>query len=254
MPAALDVGKSFLSDLLSKIPEDSRAAVAAAFSASDAAVETLGKGALAQSEFSRAMDAVKATEKALEAERAGIQSVHSKQQEWWKTVQPVVALGEAAQAAGWTPEAPPAGGTPPAAATLPEDVLRKADMDKLVESHLAVVAYVNKLSASHLHEFGEVLDLSPLIAEAQSSGKGLPDVYAAKFADRFAEKRQKALDAEVESRVQTRLADERKKFGHGVYPTGPSTGSPLDALAPPPNAAGDVSDLVAEYERLTQTA
>lgn len=232
-----DVGKQFLAEVLQHVPEAQREQVAAGFTPQ--ALEALGQGAARQSDYSRAQDQ-------LAAEKARIDALAKEQANWWEAARPLAELGKAAQDAGWQPGAPPTG----APATLPADVVRKADIEQRERAAVGYFNFITTLGQKHFAEFGEPLDLEALANEATQKGQPLQATYDAKFAERRAAKATEAQNALIETKVQERLAEARKQGLANPYPVSPGmAGSPLDALTPAPGTA-DVSDLVDEYNQL----
>lgn len=228
-----EAGLAFLADVLGKIPEDRRTAVQTLIDTNPELVEAIGAGTLRQQEFSRGMDQIK--------------RVEQEQQAWYTTSQDLLALGQKAKEAGFDPTKP----TTPASA-LPENVLRRDDLDQREAGYAQFVMETNFLQASHLREFGEPINLADLARDPRVKDLGLRGVYEATVAPKRDERRKQETDAEVTRRVNEGVAAALKAQGHPAYPSNnaPTPGSPLDALQPVAASGGDVDSYVDAYHAL----
>lgn len=257
----------FAQDLLATLPEDKRGAVQQALESAPEADKFLTDGVKRQSEFSRSMDQLREQQTALKTREqelsTHLESVRAKAEEqttWYEA-------NKAALAAGWKVigkdgegdgdgNGDPANPPPPKTASLPPDVVRKADVEKLINEREAgaaeFFAVTNALSLRHFQEHGEVLDIRGLLARPEIRQYGLEEGYRRVHADKIAAKAKAADDARIEQQVQERLTAERRKGFNPGYPSGAGNeGSPLDALVPvDPAKAGQVDEAVAEYHRL----
>lgn len=255
----------FAQDLLKTIPEDTRGAVQQALEAAPEADKLLTDGAKRQSEFSRSMDQLREQQTALKTREqelgTHLESVKAKAEEqatWYEA-------NKAALAAGWKVinedgtegEGDPNGKpNPPKTPSLPPDLVRKADVEKLINEREAgaarFITVVNRIAFKHFQEHGEVLDTDALLSRPEVQQYGLEEGYRRVHADKIEAKAKAAYDAKVEQDVQERLTAERRKGFNPGYPSGPDgPGSPLDSLVPAdPTKAGQVDEAVAEYHRL----
>lgn len=255
-----DAGQALLTTFIGSLPAELQTAAKDLFSKPEAAtaLDVLGESAMMRSDYSRAQDALRQ-----ETER--LTQWHGELKSWFEPRQSLVALGEAAQKAGWSPESDPSVPPGPRGGDLPADVLRKADFEKAItEREVGVanfIAAVTPLAVKHYQTFGEVLDVQALLADPKVREIGILGVYEAKHADRLAEKAKAAEDARINTIVTERLAEERKKLGDPRFPTSRATEeSPLAALsraqaekngtagADPADLADMYTDLVAKSQ------
>jgi hypothetical protein len=242
----MPLNSAFLTDLLSRIPAESRAAVQAALEDPGAAdaVTFANNAAMRHSEYSRL--------------HAQVQQTHREQTEWYEANKPALEAGRAVLE-GRTPPAEPIATPAAKPFELPPDLVRKDDVLKLInEREQGAVNYfalVNTLSLNHLQQFGKVLDTAALQAYAIQHQQDLPTAYNAMFAEDLAAKAKAAEDARVESLVNERLTAERAKQIANPYPVaGTREAQPLDVLAKPV-ADRDLSQFsveaaAAEYSQL----
>lgn len=215
------LSSKFLQDLLTHVPADQRAAVEAALEASPDAVKFADDGAKRQSEFSRAMDQVRAQEQK-------IKDIHAEQTAWYDANLPLLEAGKKAlEGAGSNPSTQPV--------DLPADLVRAADVEKMVnERERGAVNFItatNMLTLKHYEQFKEILDVSALVNDPDAAKLGLDGVYRKHYGDKLAEVAKTAEDARIEARVQERLAEERKtQHIRPPYPVTGADSSPLDAL------------------------
>jgi hypothetical protein len=215
MAGRTEAGQAFINELLARIPEDRRGAVAEAMNAAPDAINFLGDGALRQSEFSRKMEQVQKDHTALTA--------------WYEENQALLERGRLATTSPViTPVTPTTPATPSFGQKDVEGILNQREL-----SYAQVTAQMTTLASRHLHEFGEVLDVSTLINDPKVGQLGLEGVYREKFAPRYAEKAAKVQSAAIETEVQKRLGEERAKSAQFPFPTGPRDPmdvSPLETL------------------------
>lgn len=247
------VGKQFLSEVLANIEEADRAAVEAAFGKSSKAVEALGAGAKRQSEFSRSMDELRASQakltkdaEDLAAAKATVQSTYEKQTEWWEA-------NKAALAARTTEENPAL--TSPKPAEIPADVIRRADLDEAGRGVVGFTAYTIKLALRHAREFpGEELDIQDLAnkAAATKGQKTIEDIYQDLYGAKLKEKVDAARTADIQRQVNDGVQAALKAQRSGTpYPLASMAGSPLDVLTTKPDTSQYTVDAAAdEYNRL----
>lgn len=232
---AKEQGQSFLQDVLNQIPEDRRADVLATIEANPELVEAVGAGALRQSEFSKEMDRLRGVER--------------QQTEWWNANKEFSELGQKAKTAGFDPTK--SGGAPsPTTPTLPEDVLRRDELDQREVGYATLTAWMNTTSLKHFKDFGEVLDVDALMKDPQIKTLGLKGVYEKFAAPKYAEKQQAATDAEIARRVEEGVTARMKTAHNPNFPAGPAPkGSPLDVLVPIDNKGAGVDEMVDLYNQ-----
>lgn len=235
MAGRIDAGKAFIDELLTRIPEDQRAAVQAGLEAAGEDVYAFaGDGALRLQDYSRNLNGVKATEK--------------QQTEWWEANQALVA---AAKAAGIDP-------TKPAPVVRDTVGLSREDISKLIDEREAgvgnFVGHTLRLGLSHFKEFGEELDVPKLMQDPQLKELGLLGVYEKTYGPKIAEKKAAAAEAATEAEVQRRVAEARRADANKpLHLRDPGlAGSPLDALTDGTPGGSDpvVDEATAFYENL----
>src|SRR5690349_8057076 len=203
MADLLAAGKSVLDQMFGKLPEADRAALAPVFQKPEAqeALKTLGESALMRSDYSRHMDAVAQD--------------HAKLTKWYEEQKANLELGVKAREKGWNPDAP---NPDPLAPAIPADVMRRADVDKLITAReseaLAFIGHSNRLAFDHFQKFGEPLDIPALAADPRASEIGLMRVYQARFRDRhraLVKRTEEACDGKV---TECRPGEERRNRVH----------------------------------------
>ena len=256
MSKALDSGKAFLDQVLAKLPESVRDQARTVFTAPEAsdALTLLGDGTLARSDYSKSMDDLKAKE-------AQLADDYQKLTTWYDGAKDRLAKVETleeqiARLQGNPP--PPADPIRAAAKEEPVSGLTKEELAAALEerdrSYAGVMALSNRLTAQHLRDFNEVLDIDALIAHAQTKRVDLKTAYDQVHAEKIAAKakavedeRTAKLTAEIEARV-------RKEIGQ-PYPIRNAAPSVLDILDnqqdKPANHTVDTA--VEAYERLQAT-
>jgi hypothetical protein len=227
-----EVGSAFLADVLSRIPDDRRSAVQSVIDTSPELAQLIGEGVLRQQDYSSYMDRLK--------------QVETQQTQWWQENQTLAEAGRKATAAGFDPAKPVV--TTPA---LPEDVVRRGDVERTEAAHAEFSLTLATLSSRHLHEFGEPVDFLELARDPRVKQIGLLGVYEATVAPKREAKVKAQLDAEVNTRVEEAVRERMKQVGDPRFPSARAItpGSPLDALEPQQSGPG-VDDFVNEYQRL----
>jgi hypothetical protein len=248
----LESGQAVLAAFLAKLPAELQATARETFGKPEAAaaLETLGEQALSRADYSRAMDELRA--KDTEAARW-----HQELTAWHAEVKPLAELGEAAKKAGWKPGDP----SPTGAVDLPADLVRKADVEKMLrerDQQLAVYGpAMNALQMKHFQDFGEILDgqaVSEMIRDPRAEQIGILGVYQDRYKDQIAAKAAKAEETRINAKVEERLAEARKAGLNPRFPTAHpnAPASPLDALEPVKSGPGGVSgsEMADEYAQL----
>lgn len=245
-PKPVEAGKSFIEQVLAKVPEAERSGLQTAASAllgNELALTELGNGVLRQEDYSRGMAAV-------QAELDRLKTIETQQKEWFTANQALLEKGrKAARPATETDPNP----DDPAPAVDRDAIL--ADVTKLIDARerqvAPVMAAITTLVARHGQMFaGEVLDTQAVLAEASTKGLTLDQAYTSLHGTRVAEKAKAAEDARINAEVEKRFT-ERMRTQHNRPPdaVGGGAGSPLDALEPAKPGLG-VQDLVDEYNTL----
>lgn len=249
-----DAGKAFLAGVLSKLPPELRGEAEKVFGAAEFQT-AVGDGVLAQSDYTRLQDELRAQKEALDARAAelqqrdeGLTQYHEQLTDWYSRNKPIV---EAAL------KGKPAGGDPPKTPETPPSGFTEKDFEeRMAAERAAYLGYdrdKSQITREHYNRFKEIVDIDPLLHHPKIREVGLLGVYELVHKDRL-EKYEADRKAEAEAKIR---ADERQKTlaeqASMPYPTptGIGSGSPLDALKP----AGTqpvVDAAVAEYNRLQQ--
>lgn len=221
---ATEAGAAFLKDVLALIPEEQRAAAEEVLTGTPAVLEKIGAGVLRQEDYSRVRD---------------------QQTKWWEETQPLVELGQKAKAAGFDPSKP---ATPPA---LPDDVVRRADLEQREGLILPLIGTLSGLAVQHYAEFGEPLDIMAIINNPEAVKKGVPAFYAESVATRRAEKAKAAEEKRINEKADEIVRERLSKMGNPNFPVQQGEDySPLAALAPAQSKGADVGELVDTYNQL----
>jgi hypothetical protein len=242
----MPVKDPFLAGVLATVPEADRGKA-------EARLIELEDGGLRQADYSKLSAEAQSAKKQFD-------DLYAKNMEWFETRK--ADLGEldtlrAKVAAGDTTHTTT---TTTAAATVPADVITK----KQFEEHLATmergavgfIAESNVLALKHYQQFGEVLNISELLADPNVQRIGLQGVYQAKFAEQIKAKadaaqtaRDEALRKEGADKARADLAASRHP-----YPVVGNEPSSLDALeaaqAGQKPTVKTLDDIAAEYARL----
>lgn len=251
---ALESGKSLVDLVLAKLPESLRAEAKKAFDAPEAkdAVILLGDSALARSDYSKAMDDLKTKQTELDDQIAAVTEDSRRLNGWWAENSPKLKSLEeenAALKAGKT--VPPKKDDPP-----PPSGLTKEDVDKILlerdRGYASVLAVTTALTAKHLKDFDEVLDVNELVEIATKGKVSLTDAYEQKHADKLKAKAKAEDDARVKKLVDEQLAEERKKLAAQPFPLQNQTPAAIDILQQKDRDLSQYSAeaAAAEYERL----
>jgi hypothetical protein len=225
------VGREFLAGVLAKIADPAaRAQAETVFNQAEDAVAELGAGVLRQQDYSRHMDALKTKETEVTSWHSQLTDWYAQQQE---RVNQALADAEAAKAAAGirpTPTPAPSPSPTPAAVGLTKEDVKK-ELDSFGTLALGVIAVTNRLSASHMKEFGEVLDLQPLLVHPKAQEIGLDGVYREVFKEKLDAKAKAAEDARVAQIREEAIAEYRSKHPNLPYPVSPHVQpSTLDAI------------------------
>ena len=256
--AAVDAGKSFLSSVLAKLPEEMRGQAEKIFTAPEAtdALTVLGTGALGQSEINRRLNELKEQEATLKEEQATLTADYEKLNGWYATNKDRLAKVETLeqQIARLNGQPPPP--TPDKSVPDKPAGLSKEDFDAALaardEGYAGVLAFTTTLGIKHLRDFNEVLDVADLIATARKGRKSLADAYQEKFGEKLKAKADAEEATRIDKLVADRLAEERKKQAEQPFPLRNAQPSVLDVLNQPDHKPSDYTAERAaeEYLRL----
>lgn len=242
MAGNAELGKAFLDELLSKLPEAARASVSTALSSPEAAAahEFLGSRVSPLDEERRQ----------LHEQATALTNKEAKLTDWqgrltgWKTEAETkyaererkIAEREAAGGGGGgnpnpNPPAKPAEGT-----TMTEAQVEGAIVKVLEAREPAFIQYVadaTKFATFHLQQFNETLDVLALVRHPKIGELGLPAVYELVNKEKLDTMREKAKLAERETLKRELRAEILTEQPVDMpYPIA-SEGSPLDALLLP---------------------
>lgn len=213
--SAKDAGLTFMEQLLAHVPEDKQAAAREALMASEAALTELGAATLRQSEFSRGMDANNQYKAQLDG--------------WFAENQADLAEAKRLKAAGITAQPTPTP-TPTFDPATFQTALDKA-IEQVTREGTAAIVHVNELSLKHFKTFSEPLDIQTLMRDPEITKLGLTGVYQKTYQPKYDALAKTAEDARINTEVEKRLVEERKRFASPMpYPTSSHEPSVLDAL------------------------
>lgn len=262
---ALESGKSLAEQILAKLPENLRGQVQTAFAAPEAvdALTLLGDSALARGDYSRQSDELKRKTEELDAARVQVDTDYKALTDWYglneaklKQFDTIKPEYDRLKAGNPNPNpnpnpAPPTG--------VSEDAVAKMFQEREM-AFARVLGLTSTLTAKHLNDFKEVLDVNALIEHATKHKVPLydprseTDAYRALHGEKLAAKEKAERDAGIEKIVQERLAAERRTQ-QGPYPVRGQEPSVLDTLQQPDRQNRySVDSAVARYEELTQAA
>lgn len=149
----------------------------------------------------------------------------------------------------------------PKAADLPKDLVTKKDLDLFTDTlergAVGFIAQANVLALEHYKAFGEVLDITDLMADKRIQQIGLKGVYADKFAPQLKAKvdaAQTARDAAIREEG-AKLERERLASAQHPYPVVGNEPSALDAIEAARTGkqpeVKSVDAMASEYARLS---
>lgn len=257
MSKALDSGKSFVEQVLAKLPENLRESAKAAFAAPEAAeaLTLVGDGVLARGDYSKHMDAMR-------EQQATLTEDYEKLTAWYEPRKAVLDKYPSLDAI--ESELTKARGTvdPPLRRTeeKPMPFASKEDFEKYLaerdqardQGYAGVLAYTTTLTAKHLRDFNEVLDMGDLVQHATKNRKSLADAYQEKYGDKIKAKADAEEQARIDKLVAEKLAEARKQDAQHPFPLRNASPSVLDVLESKDHKPSDhtLDTAVAEYERL----
>lgn len=243
----MPIKDAFLAGILAHVPEGDRGKA-------EAALVTLEEGGLRQADYSKQSAEAQAAKQKFD-------DLYAKNSDWYtqrqKDLQELDTLRAQVASGG-------GGGTgteqPPA--KLPEDVITKKmlaeTLDTTERGAVAFIAEANALTMRHFKEFGEILNVSDLLADPNVQKIGLRGVYQEKFKAEIAGKVKAADDARLDTvrkEERTKVLAELASRSH-PYPVAGNEVSSLDAIEAA-RLSGDgkitvktVDDMASEYARL----
>jgi hypothetical protein len=256
---AKTVGSTFLAEVLAKLPEAERAKAQEVFAgaAAEAALVALGEGALRQSDYSRASNEIRQKEAEVDTYKGQLDT-------WFAEKKPILEEVEVlrAKVAGQPPVVPPV--VPPAAPAFdPSKFVSPEALTKTLEATergaLQFIIESNKLAQQHFKDFGEPLDLAPLVQHKQVQQLGLDGVYRLVHAEQIATRATAAADAareairkEEREKLQAEMA--RAQTPYPVRGNEPSTLDAIEAArAGTAPTIRTIDDMANEYIRLGGT-
>lgn len=240
----------YLAGVLGKIsdPEKRAQAEAALNDASAAeALAELDRGFLRQSDYSRKQDELRAAQAAAEEARLRGETLYTSNLDWFEANKAKLA-GQPA-----SPTIQPVAPVPASLTREQVDALVASKLDAFGNDALGVMASTNTLTARHMAEFGEVLDIRGVMAEAMKGKRTLEDQYALQFKDRLDQKATERATAATAKQHAEWEADFRAKHPNMPYLVRPpSQVETLDGLNKPTTNPTDYSAQSAadEYTRL----
>jgi len=246
MPVKDPLLVQYIAGVLAAVPEAERGKV-------EARLIELEEGGLRQADYSKL---------SAEAQKAKQQfdALYAQNMDWFETRKADLAELDTLRqkVAAGDPNPHPPNPTP---TTIPADAITK----KQLEDHLATmergavgfIAESNVLALKHYKDFGEVLNITELLADPRVQQIGLQGVYQAKFAEQIKTKadaaqaaRDEALRKEGADKARAELAASRHP-----YPVVGNEPSSLDALeaaqAGQKPTVKSLDDIAAEYSRLS---
>lgn len=263
MSKASDAGRTFLAGVLAKIPEDQRAQVEAALTASEEALTVIGAGALAQSDINRRYQEITEKTREIETLQAQVQADYDRNTEWWTANQAKLAELDRLKAGNPNPNP-----NPPPPALDPAKYVDRETFEKTMRaeqmSAANAVALMATLAIRHSHDFNEVLDTRELLQDPKLGSQrpdggiyGLEDAYRTKFGEKLTAKAQAAEDARIKQRVDAEVAERMKGLPQTPFPIKGTGTSPLDVIGTTPDpkdAQVPLAERAAqEYARLQES-
>lgn len=222
-------GKEFVAGVLQHLPDALRSQMETFLATPDANgfLTEVGNGALRQADYSRRMNEVQDSHRALK-------KWHGDLTEWVATMQ----QGDAAPVAPATGTAPAPAAVPAGTGVSPDDVRNtiNQELGRREVYFAAFTAEAVRLAQNHYAMFGEPLDINTLLQHPKLGELRLDGAYADVFKDKLAAHKATAdakeldkLKASVRAEV---LAEIRQSPASGGLPYVVGEGSPLDGLTP----------------------
>jgi len=251
---ALEAGRDYLQQVLSKLPEAQRPAAEAIFldAQAQAALTELGAGVLRQQDYSRNLDQIA-------LDRKATKDLYDQNKAWYdqnkadlESVPQLLTEVEQLRAAG--PRAPASPAAPPNAPAPNGQAVSVEDLQGIIRESLGLHAVIPTLIASHSQRFGEVLSedqMIGLIQQAQQGQRSLKAQYAITFGEKLQAKAAEEEAARIAKYKQEGVDEFRRANPQMPYPVRPTGSSPLDAIKSPIDPTLLTAEaLAAEYAQL----
>jgi hypothetical protein len=240
-----EAGKTFLENILAKIPEGERATVQAAVMKDDV-LDFAGEHHLRHDEFSRMADEVRKQSDALTAYRTQLDTYKGELDGWYTTnktaLEKVRRRSEGDGDLGELEERP----------TVDlSGYVRAEDHDRMLretqEQGLSLMTLMTRLGMKHYHEFKEPLDPADVIVHARDRGLRLDLAYEDWVAPRREERSKKELEDRLKQAREEGAIEERKRQQVTPYPVGNEEPTTLSGLDPNYKKDNPVAAAVADY-------
>lgn len=209
-------GRTYLKELLARVPEDSRESVLEVLQTDDI-LDHVGDSVLRQSDYSRGMDEQRRATEALAADVARYQGLYDDNVRWRASQADNVTALEAENARFKNMLAADpilgdgGGGEDPSKATLHSngvdlsDYVKREEAEKQLKDRLAeterngiqLMAMISTIQARHLKNFDEALDAQELFEHATKTNLPLPAAYQDFVKERVEESREKEHKEEI---------------------------------------------------------
>lgn len=239
----MPVKDQFLAGVLAHVPEADRGKA-------EAALVALEEGGLRQADYSRLAAEARAAQERFDA-------LYQQNTEWFEARRADLAELDTlrAKVADTTKV------EKPLVADLPKDVITKKELETILDQTergaVGFIAEANSLSMQHFKEFGEILNITDLLADKRVQQIGLKGVYQDKFKDQITAKAaaaQAAHDATIREEG-AKAERERLASTQHPYPVVGNEPSALDAIEAARSGKSpevkSIDAIAAEYARLS---
>lgn len=236
-----EAGKTFLENVLAKIPEDKRAGIREALLTDDI-VEFAGENHLRHDEFSRMADDLRKQTDSITTYRGQLDKWKGDLTTWYTTKQKEL---ETAMATRHDDD-----GVVSPAVDLSGYVKLEDHQNALAQTEsqgLVLMSLIPTLAMKHYHEFKEVLDVNTVIEHAREKNLPLNLAYE-DFVKPRVEERQKKQHDEALSRAREEGAiEERRRQQATPYPVSTTEPTTLDGLKPDFKKIDPVQAAIGDY-------
>jgi hypothetical protein len=205
-------GKTYLDEVLAKIPDEAKRKEAAAIlSPVEAVLDTLGDGYLRQEDHTKGRNELAEAQKLVEAERARLTGWLKDQEAYLKEYNEIKPKYDEFVAKGGNGN----GDDDEHRATIPAEVMKKLErldelekglkerLDGLEANGVGLMVEFHKLDRQHREEFNAPLDFDDLLKYAKEKGTNVRAAYM----ERFAEARATAAKTKYDDAIK--LAEQR---------------------------------------------
>lgn len=203
-------GKTYLDEVLTKIPDEAKRKEAAAIlSPVEAVLDTLGDGFLRQEDHTKGRNELAEAQKLVEAERARLSRWLKDQEAYLKEYNEIKPKYDELVARGGNEDGEHQ------AAVIPPEVMKKLErldelekglkerLDGIEANGVGLMVEFHKLDRQHREEFNTPLDFDELLKYAKEKGTNVRAAYT----ERFAEARTAAAKAKHDEEIK--LAEQR---------------------------------------------